>query len=88
MNENRLVDGSLRPLITVLEQLYSQNLVMKEILAGIPTLDWKKKLLEGLQKIEKEGEVRKKFSKLYESLGSEAALHQAIQEFLNVKRSI
>jgi hypothetical protein len=86
MNESRLVDGSLRPLIALLEQLYCQNLAMKQILSGIPALDWKKNLLEGLKDIEIEGEVRKKFASLYESLGDETALHEAIQEFLNIKK--
>jgi hypothetical protein len=88
VNEGRIVDASLRPLIAVFEQLYGQNLAMKRILMGIAAFDWEKKLLEALSDIEMEGKVRKKFANLYESLENDAAFHQAVQEFLNVKRSL
>ena len=87
MNDQRLIDASLRPLIRFFEQIYLQNVVMKRMLDGVPNLDWKTKLLEGLRDIENEEEVTRKFSKLYRSLGNGVALHDVIQEFLGIKHS-
>ena len=87
MNEDRLNEASLRPLIRFLEQVYSQNVAMKRVLNAVPKLDWKTKVLEGLRDIDDEGSVREEFARLYESLDNPSALHEVIQEFLKVKRT-
>jgi len=78
--------GSLMLLIRFMEHVYVENLVLKELLAtSLPGVDWRTELIQGMAASDP---TDGRFAKLFASLESPEELHEAIQEFLSIKRTI
>ncbi len=85
MQNDRLIDGSLRPFVRFMEHLYIQNNAMKKLLETVPGLNWRTEVAKLMAAQDRRDD---RFAKISDSLDSPEDLHESIQEFLSIKHTL